>query len=207
MQRAPCRSAFRALNRRVNFRITKGPQEIFVIAEDSNTLQSPKKVPSRIQPAESTSEPLKAVKDPFAQEESKSKLSSKTAKESKTPTKTKSISKTKKKSQLTLKKPKAVQDKKSELSGKVARYSVQVKASTRLKDAQNFSAALDKERLKNYILSHRGSDKRVIHRVRLGPFDSRQKAQDGMERYQDRFPKSGGCFIIKVSVKEAKNAQ
>ena len=197
--------AGRALNRRVNFRITKGPQEIFVIAEDSNKLQSAEKVASRIQPKASTNEPLKDVKDPFAQEASK--LNAKTPKESKTPTETKSISKTEKKSQITLKKSKAVQDKKSKVSNKIARYSVQVKASTRLKDAQNFSAALDKERLKNYTLSHRGSDKRVIHRVRLGPFDSRQKAQDRMERYQDRFPKSEGCFIIKVSVKEAKNAQ
>ncbi len=203
--------AGRALNRRVNFRIIKGPQEIFVIAESSNDQASKGQespVPTKTQvtpiqkPSVKKTAQLKAVKDPFADEEEPAKQQAKV--EAKKQVTKKQVTK---KQSVKAKKATAKASKASVKVNKIARYSVQVKASTRLKDAQKFTADLDKERLKNYTLSHRGSDKRVVHRVRLGPYKTRAKAEEAMARYQDRFPKSGGCFIVKVSLKEAKNAQ
>ena len=97
--------------------------------------------------------------------------------------------------------PKAVKTK----DGKVKRYAAQVKASTSLNDAEQMSAQLDKARFKNYILSLRGRDKRMIHRVRLGPYASRTDAKQALQRYKERF-EGEGSFIIKITTAEAKNA-
>lgn len=161
----------RALNRRVNFRITRGPQEIFVIAKSSSADKAAELKRSSEQKQQELSPSTKEI---VALKEEKEPVTS--TEDEKTP------------------------------SSSIARYSVQVKASIRLKDAEQVSAQLDQLRLKNYTLSHRGPDKRLIHRVRLGPYQTRALAEEAMGRFKDRFSKGQGAFIVKVSTREAKNA-
>ena len=85
-------------------------------------------------------------------------------------------------------------------------YAVQVKASTRLVDAENASAELDKERFKNYTLSVE-TPRGVIHRVRLGPYRGRRAAREALERYLERFPQERGAFVTRITKTEAKGAQ
>jgi cell division septation protein DedD len=81
-----------------------------------------------------------------------------------------------------------------------------VKASSRLKDSERVSRKLSEAQFKHYTLSLRADDKRMIHRVRLGPYSSRARAEEEMKRYQERFSKNRGAFIIKISAREAKGA-
>ena len=189
----------RALNRRVNFRITKGPQEIFVI---ENRIPSSDKEERAKQPT-----PPQVIKRGITntKEEPKEKPKKEPKEEPKEESKEEPKVEIEKDLSTTAVKKSPQVIKKGSRSG-TARYSIQVKASTRLKDAQQVTEDLDKQRFKNYTLSHRGKDKKLVHRVRLGPYKSRQEAEEVMARYQDRFPKAGGCFIIKVSKKEAKSA-
>ena len=83
---------------------------------------------------------------------------------------------------------------------------MQVKASTRLVDAENASAELDKERFKNYTLSVE-TPRGVIHRVRLGPYRGRRAAREALERYLERFPQERGAFVTRITKTEAKGAQ
>ena len=43
----------------------------------------------------------------------------------------------------------------------------------------------------------------MIHRVRVGPYASRNLAKQAQEDYRARFPESSGEYVVKLSKSEA----
>ena len=143
----------RALNRRVDFRIVDGPQEIFKV-------------------------------------ESRTKTSSLSLKKENITHSEAPISKSSVKASTT-----------SDPSQRS--YAVQVKASYRLKDAEKIRSQIEKGRFPVYILSIKQDNGQMIHRVRVGPYASRNLAKQALKDYQARFPESSGEYVVKLSKSEA----
>ncbi|MAD61261.1 MAG: hypothetical protein CMH49_07110 [Myxococcales bacterium] len=143
----------RALNRRVDFRIVDGPQEIFKV-------------------------------------ESRPKTSKLTVKKSTPSTLNRKLSK-----------PSTSESNSSK--GSQVSHAVQVKASYRLQDAEKIRSQIEKERFPVYILSIKQDNGQMIHRVRVGPYASRNLAKQALQAYQDRFPESSGEYVVKLSKSEA----
>ena len=62
-----------------------------------------------------------------------------------------------------------------------------------------------KERFPAYILSVDQGNGRMVHRVRVGPYQTKDEAQSAMSTYEARFPdESGGGYIVGISASEAK---
>jgi cell division septation protein DedD len=81
---------------------------------------------------------------------------------------------------------------------------LQVKASYRLKDAEKVRDSLMKERFPAYILSVDQGNGQMVHRVRVGPYQTKDEAQSAMSSYQVRFPNESGGYIVGISAVEAK---
>ena len=146
----------KALNRRVNFRIIQGPQEIFKV--DSASTSTPNTARKSAKPPSPTSKPTIAVPAP----------------------------------------PKASSNRQGRS------YALQVKASYRLKDAEKVRDSLMKERFPAYILSVDQGNGQMVHRVRVGPYQTKNEAQSAMSSYQVRFPNESGGYIVGISASEAK---
>ena len=146
----------KALNRRVNFRIISGPQEIFKVDTNPSPAPSHKVGPSS---ESSNAQPSAALPRP----------------------------------------PKASSNRKGRS------FAVQVKASYRLRDSEKVRDRLMKERFPAYILSVDQGNGRMVHRVRVGPYQTKDEAQSAMSTYEARFPdESGGGYIVGISASEAK---
>ena len=150
----------KALNRRVDFRIIQGPQEIFKVDP------APPPVPQS-----SLDTPSKSLA------ETKNKPTPKTL-------------------------PTDTSTKKKVLTGDKF-YGVQVKASYRLKDAEEIRDELMKERFPAYVVTIEQNGK-MIHRVRIGPYGTKREAKKILNEYQARFPDSNGQYIVKLSQAEMK---
>jgi outer membrane protein OmpA-like peptidoglycan-associated protein len=211
-------STGRALNRRVNFRITRGPQEIFVIEEPESTTAEAIAPPTQAKPKEpalpksvSFDDEEPTDEDPTDEEEEEGEEDDEKtitppqlkAPQLKAPQESAQSKPASKPAQ-----PADVPERSQEEADSAPRglYAVQVKASTRLVDAENASAELDKERFKNYTLSVE-TPRGVIHRVRLGPYRGRRAAKEALERYLERFPQERGAFVTRITKTEAKGAQ
>lgn len=177
----------RALNRRVDFRIIRGPQEIFKV--DRTPPPVPKSPQSSISP----------------QVEEKLTTSSKTEVEQGTQPKPAVTAPQPIKAESSPDDtPSQDSDSRDEESTSTRPYAIQVKASYRLKDAEKVRDLLIKDRFPAYILSVEQDSGQVVHRVRIGPYVDRSAAKNGQEAYEERYPDEKGFYLVKISSSEAR---
>ena len=171
----------RALNRRVDFRIIQGPQEIFKVDTAPPPVpskQDTERSPSTVKTTAVPSPPPTTQADPITPAKEMGKVSSA--------------------------QPVPPPPSSTTQTSDTRPYAIQVKASYRLQDAEKVRDALIKARFPAYVLSVEQGSGRVVHRVRIGPYPSKVTAQNALSIYQERYPEESGFYLVKITKSEAK---